>query len=244
MSFAVCIASASGSSGASTLCAALAASFVRGGRSAAVIDCNSGAGELDFLLGAGETCVYNAGDVLRGRCEPEDAVCEPSEGLRLIPAAADAQDAPTGRLRPLGALFEKGDLKSDFILLDLPHAVCTGTDELIGCADMVLLCCRAEKRDVRRASAMRRRMQRIGVRTGLVITNFDRRSFAGGQYADLDAVIDETGAQLIGIIPNDDGFSQAFDSGTVPESGAAVEAVRRIARRVAGERVPLPSEYV
>ena len=244
MSFAVCIVSAAGGGGSSSLCAALASAFAEKGTKVGVLDCNSGCGELSELLGASETCVYNAGDAMRGRCGIDEAVCEPFEGVYLVPAANAEQDCQPGSMRRFGAYFEREEVRRDIIILDMPRAYGTGAEELYSCADMTVICCRAEERQLKRAYRLRRQLQRHETQVRLVITDFDRKIFSAGTLPDLDKCIDIAGARLLGIVPHDAGFEKALHSGERIISGEAFEAARRIAGRITGERIALPTSFL
>ena len=244
MSFAVCIVSAAGGSGSSSLCAALASAFAERGTKVGLLDCQPGCGELSDILGASETCVYNAGDAMKGRCGIEEAVCEPFDGVYLVPAASEEQDCQPGSMRRFGAYFEREEVKRDIIVLDMPKAYGDGARELYSCADMTVICSRAEERQLKRAYKLRRQLQRYSMDVRLVITDFDKKRFSAGDIPDLDKCIDIAGARLLGLVPHDEGFEKALHRGERVVSGEAFEAARRIAGRIAGERIPLPQSFL
>lgn len=233
MSVVICITAGCGGQGCSAFASLLGYSLTSMGRTAALVDAKGGAGALDYMTGAKTTAVYNLGDVLTDRCELADAVCKPFEGAVLLPAAKNADDAPLGMLGEVLARFEN----YDYIIIDMPRAESESADRLLSCADTVVLCSKASQGELRNTSVIRRRMQKIGVDTRLVLTMIDSDNM---EVSDLDSCIDKAKARLLGVIPKDKILSDALAEGEMPKNGAALEAALRIARRIEGERVEIP----
>lgn len=233
LSVVICVTAGCGGQGCSAFAALLSRAVSSAGKTVALVDAKGGAGALDYITGAKATSVYNVGDVLTGRCELSDAVCRPFEGVVLLPAAKNADDAPLSQLGAVLARFEG----YDYIIIDMPRAESESADRLFSCADMVVLCSRPEQGELRNTSVIRRRMQKIGVDTRLVLTMVDSENL---EVPDLDFCIDKAKARLLGVIPRDKGLSVSFAEGEMPKNGAAYEAALRIARRIEGERVEIP----
>lgn len=232
MSVVICVTAGCGGQGCSSFAALLALAFSSMGRTAALVDAKGGAGALDTMIGTKETSVFNAGDVLQGRCELSDAVCRPTENIVFLAAARNADEAPLEALEPILEKLEK----YDYMIIDMPRAESKSADRLFSCADMVILCSKASYREVRCTYDIRRRMQRAGVDTRLVLTSVDSEALL---VPHLDYCIDTAKARLLGVIPSDRAYITE-DTDSVPRSGAAYDAVRRIARRIMGERTEIP----
>lgn len=233
MSVVICITSGCGGQGCSAFAASLTRVFAAMGHKAALVDAKSGAGALDSMLGTKATAVYNLGDVLTDRCELSDAVCRPFEDAVFFPAAKNADDAP---LLNLAEVLDHLD-KFDYTIIDMPRAESKSADILFSCSDMVILCGRPEDRELQYTYSIRRRMQRIGVDTRLVLDLVDSDAL---EVPNLDYCIDQSRTRLLGVIPRDRAFAQAMAKGEDPEGSGAYEAVKRIARRIAGERLEIP----
>lgn len=233
MSVVICITAGCGGQGSSAFTASLARALSSMDRSVAVVDAKSGAGALDSMLGTKETAVFNIGDVLSGRCELSDAVSRPFANAVFLAAAKNADEAPLSALNPILAKLEK----YDYILIDMPRAESDSANYLFSCADTVVLCSKPAERELKCTYDIRRRMQRIGVDTRLVLTLVEADSL---EVPDLDYCIDTAKARLLGVIPRDRDYAAALARGAVAKSGEAHDAVMRIARRIEGEKAEIP----
>lgn len=233
MSVVICITAGCGGQGCSAFASLLTGALTSMGRTVALVDAKGGAGALDYMTGAKTTSVYNLGDVLSERCELADAVCKPFDGAVFLPAAKNADDAPLSLLGSVLARFES----CDYILIDMPRAESESADRLLSCADMVVLCCKPSQGELRHTSVIRRRMQKIGVNTRLVLTMVDSEDM---EVPDLDFCIDKAKARLLGVVPKDKALASSLAEGETPKSGAAFEAVCRIARRIEGQKAEIP----
>ncbi len=233
MSVVICITAGCGGQGCSALTASLAKAFSAMGRTVAVVDANSGAGALDSMLGTRETAVFNMGDVLTGRCELSDAAIRPFAGTVLFSAARNADDAPLSELLPLFARFER----YDYVLVDMPVAESDSANRIFSCADTVILCSKPAMRELECTYSARRRLQKIGTNARLVLTFVDSDDL---EFADLDCCIDAAKVRLLGVVPEDREYAASLAKGIPPKSGAAYEAIVRIARRYEGEKSEIP----
>lgn len=233
MSVVICIAAGCGGQGCSSFAVSLTQALSSMGRSTALVDAKSGAGNLDSMTGTRETAVFNIGDVLQERCELSDAVCEPFDNTVFLAAAKNADEAPLEALEPILSTLEK----YDYMIIDMPGAESKSADALFSCADMVILCSRASERELRCTCDMRRRMQKLGVETRLAVTLLDSDDM---EVSHVDYCIDTAKARLLGVIPKDRAYARAMAEGTPADSGAAYEAVCRIARRITGEKTEIP----
>lgn len=229
LSVVICITAGCGGQGSTSLAASLTYALASMGNTVAAVDAKSGEGALDAMLGTKETAVFNMGDVLMNRCELSDAVCRPKENIVFLAAAKKAEEAPLDALDPILAKLEK----YDYMIIDMPMAESESANRLLSCADTVILCCTASLREMDRTCAMRRRMQRLKVDTRLVVTLLESDRM---EVPDIDRCIDTVKARLLGVIPKDSGFSE----GAFPMEGQAFEAVKRIARRIRGEKAEIP----
>ena len=74
----------------------------------------------------------------------------------------------------------------------------------------------------------------------LVINRFSNHYFRKSDlYEDLDTVIDESGIQLIAIVPEDNDILEKFSKGLpLSDKSSAKKAFERLSARFLGERVP------
>ncbi len=239
----IAVASGKGGTGKSTISVGIGRELANAGNKVLIIDCDSGMRGVDIMLGVSRNLVFDMADVVSGECEIENSVypCGCGGNLFMIPAPNDADDelSPNVFRRFLEAVADV----FDYILIDSPAGVGSGLKTAVSIADMALVVCNPEPASLRGCNNVRRILLENGISNiRLIINKFSERSFIGMSfYPDLDAVIDETGIQLIGIVPEDLRMAASVQSGVLPEkSSLAKGAFERIAMRIRGEKVMLP----
>lgn len=232
------VVSGKGGVGKSTLCAGLGSALCRQGKRVLLIDGDAGLRSLDVLLGVTETLAYDLGDIAQGRCAPQEAVYPTAlPQLFLLPAQQGRPFAPRVMRMVAGTL----SAQFDHILIDSPAGIGAGFLSASAPANRAILAATADPVSVRAAAAVRRTLEEYRLECRLVLTRFREEIFRrSGSFADLDEVIDRTGAQLLGIVPEDDLVPICAANGRpLPEKGAASAAFERISRRMEGQQVPL-----
>lgn len=238
------ITSGKGGVGKSTLTACLGVALARRGRRVLMLDMDLGLGSLDHMMGVSKRLIYDLSDVLKGHCEPAKAIyeCEPFYHLFLLPAPQLFDESIDKKvLRNL--IFE---LAADFdhVLIDCPAGVGIGFQAAICACDRALVVVNPVPISLRDAKKVRAILQNEGLKdVRLVINRFFRKSFLKAcLYEDLDEIIDETGLQLIAVIPEDTDAMVQFAKGIpISRSLALSEAFDRLAARIDGKKVSLPS---
>lgn len=203
-----------------------------------LVDGDAGLRSLDVLLGVTETLAYDLGDVAQGRCAPREAVYRTAmPQLFLLPAQQGRPFAP----RVMRAVIEALAPKFDHVLIDSPAGLGAGFLSACAPAQQAVLAATADSVSVRAAAAARRTLDQYGVSSRLVITRFREEIFRkSNTFADLDELIDIIGAQLLGVVPEDDQVAVCAANGrSLAEKGEAAAAFERIALRLEGSMVPL-----
>ena len=109
-------------------------------------------------------------------------------------------------------------------------------------AQVCLVVANAEPTSVRGCSNVRKRLLELDKENiRLIINRLSKRNFFKlNFYPDLDAIIDETQLQLIGVVPESPQIVSAIQKGIVCDSDSkALTAFDRIAGRLEGENLPL-----
>lgn len=257
MGSAIVVTSGKGGVGKSTVSLGLAAQFAANGERVLLIDCDAGLRSLDRMTGTEEALVFDSSDVVMGRCSPAEAIypCSAIPGVSLMPAPANGEDlVPAHVMQRLVPLLKK---YFDRVILDSPAGVGRGFKAAAAAADNALIVCNSDPVCIRDASIVRRLLDDLGItERRLVINRFNADYFRsmtpnvrkkGGQnetdsafFRDLDDVIDLSGVQLIGIVPEDHTLSAAFACGRLPGADTPGRmALSRIASRLNGISVPL-----
>ena len=132
----------------------------------------------------------------------------------------------------------------DHVLIDCPAGVGTGFASAVAAAQRALVVSNPDPVCVRDSAIVRRPLAEKGVKDQrLVINRFQNSRFKKlGYFEDLDAMIDESGIRLIAVIPEDVQLaSAAAGARPAPQRCSGAMAYSRLAARLEGERVPLPS---
>lgn len=241
MSNVLVVTSGKGGTGKTTVSLLLAQALCRRGKNVLLLELDSGLRGIDLILKVSDRIVFDLSDVLTGRCKPVKAitVCDvPRGNLHFIAAPINRHFVPdkgnlTLLLNGLSGCY-------DFLILDTAAGLGKGFDVACSVCTSALIVTTADPISVRDASKAAAELRDVSPR--LVINKFTRKALCP-DLPDIDAVIDEVGAQLISVIPQDDLISQRFAKGeSLPASSSAFKEIDDLARRVMGERVKLAVE--
>lgn len=262
MGSAIVVTSGKGGVGKSTVSLGLAAQFAAGGKRVLLVDCDAGLRSLDRMTGTEEALVFDSSDVVSGRCSPAEAIypCSNIPGVSLMPAPANGEElVPASAMQRLVPLLKQ---YFDCVILDSPAGVGRGFRAAAAAADRALIVCNSDPVCIRDASIVRRLLEELEIyEQRLIINRFNAEYFQSmtpnlgkkvsrkkdvsqdmpsGTLRDLDDVIDISGVQLIGIVPEDRTLSAAFSCGRLPSADTpGCMALSRIASRLNGIAVPL-----
>ena len=185
------------------------------------------------MLGIGEKLVFDLADLVKGSCRPADAVYEsPVKGLYLLPAPLETEDVVSPRLmKPLIHAFAP---YYDHIVIDCPAGFGRGFRAACAPAGRGIVVANTDPVCIRNSQKAGRLLREAGIQeTRLVISRFSEKSFRRlNCFEDLDQVIDETGLQLLGIIPEDLSVVEAVVHGRPivnAKNAPAAQAILRVA---------------
>ena len=209
------ITSGKGGTGKSTVTAGLGTALVRRGNRVLLIDCDAGMRGIDLMLGVSGELVFDIADIINGNCPPASAIypCKTVPELYILPAPQNVRDEISPSVMKQLTEVLKGYY--DHILIDCPAGIGIGFETAAAPADRAVLVTNAEPLSVRGCDKVRRKLQYCSIEDiSLVINRFNERKFRKmNVYADLDAVIDEAGARLLGVIPEDSAAANASQKG-------------------------------
>ena len=236
--------SGKGGTGKSTFTVNCGAALALSGHKVLAIDTDAGLRSLDLLLHISDQVIYDLADALRGRCPVEKAVLPtPVAGLSVLPAPATDEDFSC--MDDLPALCQTLRGQYDFVFLDSPAGLGGWADTAAAVSDLSVLVVTPDPVSVRDADrAAGRVLARGASELRLVINRVQPRLLHQKLEGGLDAVIDATSVQLLGVVPEDRQVALASYEGApvvrapAPHTGAA-GAFWNIARRLLGEDVPL-----
>ena len=231
--------SSKGGVGTSTVCVNLARAFAAAGQRVLLVDLDTTAPALDMLLGV-ENSVYDVKDVLLGRMKVEEAAVRlpHSPNMYLLCGTLDpTADLPLTNL-PYALDEAERSLGVSVILLNTHgpglHAktlASVATDTLLVTHVGALSLYAAEQ-----CGVFLRSIDAPNIR--LVINQYDIER----AEPPIISMIDSTGVQLIGVIPDDRDMAEAQLQGKMAKEGAThntICAFRNIAHRLRGQHAPL-----
>lgn len=236
------VTSGKGGSGKSTFTVNCGTVLAQRGRKVLLVDADVGLRSLDLLLGVSDKVVYDLGDVLAGLCEPEKAIIVTDcKNLHLMPAPqADCPEMADSSV--ISGIYNELSVSYDYLLIDSPAGIGANVTAPAIVADCAVVVATADPvciRDAERLAQVLRARGATNLR--LVLNRVDAKLIRKRVLPDIDAVIDGTTVQLIGIVPEDRRIIEAAAVGkpvTIFKNGAAT-AFRNIAARFDGENIPL-----
>ena len=238
------ITSGKGGVGKTTAAAAIGAGLAAAGKRTVLIDLDLGLRNLDVALGLETLVFYHIGDVLKETVPLEDALVasENYPGLSLLAAAQSVRPGTVTEENVSRLMQELAD-KADCVLIDCPAGIGEYFRTAIPFADEGIVVTAPVVSAVRDADKVLHLLEEAGVRRRRVIVNGVRPELVKkGAMMEASDITDVLGAELLGVIPDDDAVISLTNEGK-PVSGTrtpAGEAYDRIVRRLLGEDVPVP----
>jgi len=239
----ILIASLKGGIGKSTVALGVSAALAAAGRRVLLVDCDAGNRCLDLMLGVEDRVLYDLGDVILGRCTPEDALIRHPDEERLLFCAAP-YILPDGLTKEkvssaLSALAEAAE--ADYVLCD--SAGCGPLMQAVasGFADGALVIAAQQPASIRSAERTAALLDEIGnLPCRLVISLFEENAAAEGERAGLIEIIDSTRIQTVGVVPKDRSLLLSQEKGLLPQRKTrAGTAFANIAARLDGQEIRL-----
>lgn len=242
MSQVIVVASGKGGTGKTTVSTSLALALSRKNYKVLIIDCDSGMRGTDMMLGITGKLVNDLSDVISGACTADEAVyeCDGAKGLFAIAAPISAEDEISPQV--MKQFIDEHKNRYDFVIVDAPAGVGTGFESAAISADRALVVVNTEPISVRGGVNILRKLDDMGIDdVRLVINRFDKERFVATRlYKDLDQVIDESGIQLIALIPEDARIAALSQRGLLASNWASAGVVfDTLVERLNGNNVPI-----
>ncbi len=239
----ILVTSGKGGTGKSTVCVMLGRALAEIGRRVLIIELDSGLRGLDIMLGVQDRVVFDISDVLMGRCKPAKAIVPvPMPGnLHFIAAPMDRFFiADSDNLVRLVSGFLG---YYDHLIIDSGAGMGSGLEVCLRVTETALVVVNADPICVRDAQRLVGVLDAGGVRKiRLVINRFERKQMTG-TLPDIDAVIDQMGARLIAIVPEDEEVAVACGMGlSLSQKSMAGRAFQNLAGRISGRHIKIDAD--
>lgn len=236
----ILVASGKGGSGKSSFVTGVGRALAAQGKKVLAADCDIGLRSLDILFGVTESVVFDWGDLLLDRCTPEQAVIKGDVDFLAAPRSFSDEFTPEATAK----LFKSFSEEYDYILLDSPAGIDRGFSLAASAADRAILISTPDSVCVRSCSRTYDELRRMKIENvRLVINMFEVKPVCKKKLLNIDQCIDETGVQLLGVVPRDISVAYTSVTGKSPAyDSPATLAFSRIAKRITGKRIPLICE--
>lgn len=236
----IVITSGKGGVGKSTLASGLGVRLAGLGRRAVLIDMDMGLRSLDIMLGLEHKVVYDLADVADGMCRVKQALMKHPqvEGLFLLNAA---QMRGSDALTPHQMEKVVNQLRDRFddVLIDCPAGIGRGFKNAALCADRAILISTPDPIALRDAERVVGLLGRLDVPAPqLVLNRVLPSDMLDESPVGPRAFADRLRLELLGLIPEGEQLSRR-SAGVLSPDTPGGRAIWRIARRMAGESVPI-----
>ncbi len=130
-------------------------------------------------------------------------------------------------------------------MVDCPAGIEQGFKNAVAGADNAIVVATPEISSVRDADRIIGLLEASGLNnTRLIINRLRSKMVKRGDMMDIDDILDILSIELLGVVPEDESIVVSTNRGepaVLETSSRAGGAYRRIARRINGEKVPMPS---
>ena len=212
------------------------------GHTVLCIDCDVGLRNLDIALGMSDCAVTDFTDVLEGRYPLREAVTpHPVQKNLFLLTAPLTLHAPVDPAA-FAALIRQAKERFDFCLVDAPAGLDAGFRLAITGCGRAIVVTTTDPTSLRDAQRTVMELGHLPAGRVHLVVNRCRKKLMRSLRQTIDDAIDTAGLPLLGVVPEDEAVPLALGRGLpllYTCNRCASAAYRNIARRLAGERVPL-----
>lgn len=242
---AIVVTSGKGGVGKTTTTASLGAALALRGQRVLVIDADIGLRNLDVILGLENRIVFNIVDVAKKICKPSQAIIKSkkSNNLYLLPAS-QTDDKDVIDEAEVRYVLEQYKREFHYILIDSPAGIEQGFRNACAGADSAIVVTTPEVSAIRDADRVVGLLSSKGIEGRLIINRIDFEMVRKGDMLSVRDVQDILGIDVLGVVERDEQIIVAANCGepvAYNHKSKAGQAFNRIAGRVCGEQIPVPS---
>ena len=241
----IVVTSGKGGVGKTTTTANIGTALARNGSKVVVVDTDIGLRNLDILMGLENRIVYNIIDVVEDRCKLNQALVKDKKmpNLVLLPAA-QTRDKSALKSEDMEKIVNQLKEDFDFIIIDCPAGIEQGFQNAIAYAEEAVIVTTPEMSAVRDADRIIGLLEakEEEVKYRLLVNRLRPGMVKANDMMGVDDVLDILSIKLLGVIPEDKDIIVSTNKGDPivnDENSLAGKAYRNVARRLAGEEVPL-----
>ena len=243
MSEIIVVTSGKGGVGKTTSTSNIGAGLARMNKKVVLVDTDIGLRNLDVVMGLENRIIYNLVDVIEGTCRLKQALIRDKHypGLYLLPSA---QTRDKSAVMPEQMIKLADGLKDifDYVILDCPAGIEQGFKNAIAAAGRAIVVTTPEVSSIRDADRIIGLLEHAGIKKiDLVVNRIRMDMVKRGEMMSVEDVLDILAVNLLGAIPDDENIVIAANHGepVIGSDSLSGLAFMNIARRIAGETVPL-----
>ncbi len=211
-----------------------------------LVDTDLGLRNLDVVMGLENRIVFDIVDVVNGNCKIKQALIRDKrfEGLNLLPAA-QTKDKTAITPHQMKNLTNSLRQDYDYIIVDCPAGIEQGFRNAIAGADYAIVVATPEVSSVRDADRIIGLLEAAGLSgSRLIVNRLRTKMVKRGDMMDIDDILDILSIDLLGVVPEDEAIVVSTNRGepaVLENNSLAGAAYKRIARRLLGEEIAIPS---
>ncbi len=231
----ITVVSGKGGAGKSTVANGVARGLQKAGYRVLLVDTDFGLCSAELLLAGASNVVYHMGDVISGAVSLERAVVSAKKEPDFLAASSQTLEASQ-----VAQVLTECEKQYDYVIVDRPAGLTFELETMLP-SFYSLVVTQLEGMGIRGAASACSLLKQAGSAKCFVIINRFRPSLVRGKTApDIDTVCDTVGAQLLGVVPEDEALFSYQAKGAFPSKIPCGKALTRIVARLTGETVPLP----
>lgn len=240
---AIVVTSGKGGTGKTTSVGAIASCLAALGYKTLCIDCDVGLKNLDITLGLSDMTLTDFTDCIEGRKTLEEAAVGHPKIKNLYFMSAPSTVRPENIDKDdMKKLIESIKEKYDYCLIDSPAGMGAGFELASAGADMAIIVTTGDGSSIRDGQRVSSELSRYGIENIRLLVNRVKPKIFRRTKSTIDNIIDSVGAQLIGVISEDEAVILSANL-EIPlvlyENKRAARQFLDVAKRITGERVPL-----
>lgn len=240
----IAVISGKGGTGKTTTVGAVSSCLASRGYKTLCIDCDIGLKNLDLVLGMTDIAFTDFNDVLEGNATLEEAAVEHTQIKNLFllsaPSNISADEISIEHMKKLVAEAKKN---FDYCFIDAPAGIGSGFRLASSTgADMAVVVTTGDASSLRDGQRVTAELAKTEISEIRLIVNRLKPNLLKQTRATIDDMIDVVGAQLIGIVTENETVMLAANMEKpliLCKDNRAMQQFNRIARRLAGEKIPL-----
>ena len=241
----IVITSGKGGVGKTTSTANIGTALALLDKTVVIIDADVGLRNLDVVMGLESRVVFTSMDVIEKKCDLEKALVKDRrvEDLMLL-AASQRNRKDDIKPEQMQDICERLKETYDFVLIDSPAGIEQGFHNAAAGAQEAIIITTPDVSAIRDADRIIGLLQHQDINPiSLILNRLSPTLVKKGNMISKNDVLDILNIDLLGIVPEDEGVIASTNRG-IPlvhnDGSPGAEAYMRIARRMTGQRIPIP----